>query len=186
MKLESMNRGHAVISGLSPAWVEAYKVAIENHGVEVNQNYMLGTDYVELKSPLLSSLDLLHSLEYVVCNNPKQYFIIGEDPTGSDDKSDTWFFPCVQDLAIVFDDYNKILEFNISGIMEDAISFYTELLDSIEDHVWLVKTAFETSVIGSVVIRLEFDYENDFVDFLEYLVNLGDICLFVRMSGGDY
>lgn len=186
MKLETMNRDHAVISGLSPAWVETYKVAIENRGVEVNQNYMLGTDYVELKNPLLSSLDLLRSLEYVARNNPDQYFMIGEDPTGSEDESYTWFFPCAQDLSIVFDDHNKILEFDISGIMEDAISFYTELLDSIEDHVWLVKTAFETSVIGSVVIRLEFDYENDFVDFFEYLVNLGDICLFLRMHGGDY
>lgn len=185
MKLEALNREHAVISGLSPAWVETYKVAIENHGVEVNQNYMLGTDYVEFKNPLLSPLDLLHSLEYVVRNNPKQYFMIGEDPTGSDDKSDTWFFLCAQDLTIVFDDHNKILEFDIQGLMEDAISFYTELLDSLEEHVWLVKTAFETSVIGSVVIRLEFDYENDFIDFLDYLVNLGEICLFVRMCGGN-
>lgn len=185
MKLELMNRNHAVISGLSPAWVETYKVAIENHGVEVNLNYMLGTDYVELKNPLLSSLDLLYSLKYVARNNPKQYFMIGEDPAGSDDESDTWFFPCAQDLTIVFDDHYKILEFDIRGIMEDAISFYVELLDSIEEHVWLAKTAFETSDIGSVVIRLEFNYENDFVDFLEYLVNLGDICLFVRLHGGD-
>lgn len=53
------------------------------------------------------------------------------------------------------------------------------------EHVWLAKTDFTTSVLGSVAIYLEFDHENDFVDFFSYLTYLDGIYLSVKFDGGD-
>ena len=97
MVLESMDREHVIISGLSPAWVEAHKVSVENYGIVINKDYMPGTDVVELKNPLLSSLDLLYALEYIAHDRFVDYLWIGKIPMTADNVQ-AFFFPCVQDV----------------------------------------------------------------------------------------
>lgn len=184
MKLEVANREHVVISGLSSAWVEAHKEEIEDCGVTVNQNYMPGTDTVEFNKPFTSPLDLFCAMNYVSHERFSDYFWIGKDPMTADNVQ-YFFFPCSQDVLISYDRFNYVYQFTIDGILEDAVAFYLELLDALQGHVWLAKTDFMTSVLGSVTICLEFDYENDFVDFFSYLVYLDGIYLSVKFDGGD-
>lgn len=184
MKLEAMNREHVIISGLSSAWVEAHKVNVENYGIVVNQDYMPGTDFVELKYSLMSSLDLLYALEYIAHDCSSDHLWIGKNPMTVDNVQ-SFFFPCPQDVLISFDDHDFVFQFSIQALVEDAVAFYMELLDSLDRHVWLSKTEFTTSVLGSITIYLEFDYGNDFVDFLSYLVDLDGIYLSVKFDGGD-
>lgn len=184
MKLEVMNREHVVISGLSSAWVEAHKEEIEDCGVTVNQHYMPGTDVVEFNNPFISSLDLFCAMDYVSHNCFSDYFWIGKDPMTADN-AQYFFFPCAQDVLISYNRFNYVYQFTVDGILEDAVAFYLELLDALQRHVWLAKTDFTTSALGSVTIYLEFDYENDFVDFFSYLVYLDGIYLSVKFDGGD-
>lgn len=184
MVLESMDREHVIISGLSPAWVEAHKASVENYGIAINEDYMPGTDVVELKNPLLSSLNLLYALEYIAHDRFVDYLWIGKTPMTVDNVQ-VFFFPCVQDVLITFDDHDFVAQFSIQAPVEDAVAFYMELLDSLDRHVWLAKTEFITSALGSITICLEFEYENDFVDFFSYLVDLDGIYLSVKFSGGD-
>lgn len=184
MKLEVMNREHVVIRGLSLAWVEAHKEEIEDCGVTVNQRYMPGTDVVEFNNPFTSPLDLFCAMDYVSRNCFSDYFRIGKDPMTTDN-AQYFFFPCSQDVLISYNRFDYVYQFTIDGILEDAVAFYLELLDALQRHVWLAKTDFTTSVLGSVTIYLEFDYEDDFVDFFSYLIYLDGIYLSVKFDGGD-
>lgn len=184
MKLEVANKEHVVISGLSSAWVEAHKEEIEDCGVTVNQHYMPGTDVVEFNNPFVSSLDLFCAMDYVSHNCFFDYFWIGKDPMTTDN-AQYFFFPCSQDVLISYNRSNYVYQFSINGILDDAVAFYLELLDALQRHVWSSKTEFTTSVLGSVTIYLEFDYQDDFVDFFTYLAYLDGIYLSVKFDGGD-
>ena len=184
MKLVVMNREHVVICGLSSAWVEAHKEEIEDCGVTVNQHYMPGTDVVEFNNPFISSLDLFCAMDYVSHNCFSDYFWIGKDPMTTYN-TQYFFFPCSQDVLVSYNRSNYVYQFTIDGILEDAVAFYLELLDALQRHAWLAKADFTTSTLGSVTIYLEFDYENDFIDFFSYLTYLDGIYLSVKFDGGD-
>lgn len=188
MKLQAINETQLFLTGISDAWTEANKDIVEYNMVTVDSNYLPYCDTVRYHSPAtpICLLDALNTVYVTWCKGTP--FSIGPDPEYGDEP--LGYFPSQQNMSIIYDKDlgTMMVDFEIVNymMMEDVIAFYTEILSQLDLRDCVARTSFETAILQSVHIKVDFDYVEDFFGFLSWVTevcNAGFRCR-LRKNGG--